>query len=62
MIHEQAIQQAIDRQLEIERKAAAWDLLTMSLREQGNESAQSLLNWMQCIQVAERCAAGGPRA
>lgn len=60
MIHEQAIQQAIDRQLEIERKAAAWDLLVVSLEEQGHENAQVLLNWMQAIQAAERGAAGGP--
>ena len=62
MIHEQAIQQAIDRQLEIERKAAAWDLLVADLREKGNTDAQALLNWMPAIQIAERGAAGGPRA
>lgn len=54
MIHEQAIQQAIDRQLEIERKAAAWDLLVADLKAKGDTDAQALLNWLQALQLAER--------
>ena len=62
MIHQDAIEQAVERQLEIERKAAAWDMLVADLREKGNTDAQALLNWMPAIQIAERGAAGGPRA
>lgn len=54
MIHEEAIQQAIDRQLEIERKAAAWDLLVADLKAKGSTDAQALLNWLQALQLAER--------
>jgi len=56
MIHQDAIEQAVERQLEIERKAAAWDMLVADLREKGNTDAQALLNWMQALQVAARCA------
>lgn len=46
MIHQDAIEQAVERQLEIERKAAAWDLLAVQLRDQGNQDALALLQWM----------------
>lgn len=52
MIHEEAIQQAIDRQFEIESKAAAWDLLAMHLQEQGNADGKKLLDWMTQLQTA----------
>ena len=58
MIHHDAIEQAVERQLEIERKAAAWDMLAADLREKGNTDAQALLNWMQGLQVAARRAHG----
>jgi len=58
MIHQDAIEQAVERQLEIERKAAAWDMLVADLREKGNTDAQALLNWMQALQVAARCTHG----
>lgn len=58
MTHQDAIEQAVERQLEIERKAAAWDMLTADLREKGNNDAQALLNRMQALQVAARCAHG----
>ncbi len=58
MTHQDAIEQAIQRQLEIERKAAAWDFLILHLEEQGNEKgntdAQALLNWVQQLQEATR--------
>ena len=54
MIHHDAIEQAVERQLEIERKAAAWDFLVLHLEEQGNESGKALLNWMQQLQEATR--------
>lgn len=54
MIHHDAIEQAVERQLEIERKAAAWDMLAADLREKGNNNAQALLNWMQQLQEATR--------
>lgn len=58
MIHHDAIEQAVERQLEIERKAAAWDMLVADLREKGNNDAQALLNWLQALQVAAGCARG----
>lgn len=54
MIHHDAIEQAVERQLEIERKAAAWDMLVADLREKGNNDAQALLNWMRQLQEASR--------
>ena len=54
MIHHDAIEQAVERQLEIERKAAAWDFLILHLEEQGNEHGKALLNWMQQLQEATR--------
>ena len=54
MIHHDAIEQAVERQLEIERKAAAWDFLILHLEEQGNEHGRALLNWMQQLQEATR--------
>ena len=46
MTYTDAIEQAIQHQLEIERKAAAWDTLAAQLREKGNSEAQALLAWM----------------
>lgn len=54
MTYSDAIEQAVERQLEIERKAAAWDMLAADLREKGNNDAQALLNWMQQLQEATR--------
>lgn len=54
MIHQDAIEQAVERQLEIERKAAAWDFLALHLEEQGNEPGKALLNWMRQLQEAIR--------
>ena len=54
MIHHDAIEQAVERQLEIERKAAAWDMLALHLEEQGNAPGKALLNWMRQLQEAIR--------
>lgn len=54
MTYADAIEQAIKRQLEIEHKAAAWDLLVADLREKGNTDAHTLLNWMRQLQEAIR--------
>jgi len=54
MTYEHEIEQAVERQLEIERKAAAWDFLVLHLQEQGNEPGKALLSWMRQLQEAIR--------
>jgi len=47
MNHQDAIQQAIDHQIEIERKAQAWDDLLRKLDQHGNTLAQELAKTMR---------------
>lgn len=62
MTYEHAIEQAVERQLEIERKAAAWDLLAADMREKcakADTDARALLAWMgEVKQAAARVCHG----
>ena len=56
VVYEHEIERAVQRQLEIERKAAAWDSLAMHLSEQGNTDGKKLLDWMLQLQQGLRHA------
>lgn len=55
VVYEHEIERAVQHQLEIERKAAAWDLLTADMREKcakADTDARAMLTWMDKVKRA----------
>lgn len=62
MIHHGAIEQAIERQLEIERKAAAWDRLRRMLQPRTPSRPMTADHMLDLMAALEQDAARVPHA